>query len=99
MKVKEKWMMRLFITFALLFSTSVIFGILGLLAVALGAMGLLLLIFASLMYLVVYAPVPDCPHCGRRMKKDWAALEGGRSGEFAICSTCQIYVFTHRTLR
>jgi len=99
MKAKERRMMRLFITFALLFFASVLFGVLGLPAVTLGGMGLSLLVFVPLMYLVVYAPAPDCPHCGRRMKKDWADLESGRSGEFAICPTCHVYVFTHRTLR
>lgn len=99
MKAKESRIRWLFITWVVLFFASGLFGVLGLPSVTLGGMALLLLVFLPLAFLLLYAPAPDCPHCGRRMKKDWAALESGRSGEFAICSTCHIYVFTHRTLR
>ena len=99
MKHKERWMIRLSIIWVALFFASVIFGVLGFPAVTLGGMALLLIVFLPLLFLVLYAPAPVCPHCSRRMKKDWADLESGRSGELGICPTCHIYVFTHRSLR
>lgn len=99
MKAKERRMMRLFITWVVIFFASLLFGVLGLPSVTLGGMALLFLLFLAIAFLLLYAPAPDCPHCGRRMKKDWAVVESGRSGEFAVCPTCHIYLFTHRTVR
>lgn len=99
MKIKERRLKRLFITWVVVFFASVLFGLLGLLAVTLAGMALLFVLFLPLVFLLLYAPALDCPHCGGRMRKDWAVLESGRSGEFLICRACHIYLFTHRTLR
>lgn len=99
MKAKERRIKRLFITWVLTFSTSLLFGVFGLPLITLGGMALLFLVLIPLACLLLHAPAPDCPHCRQRMKKDWADLESGRSGEFAICPKCRIYLFTHRTLR
>jgi len=88
-----------FITMAVVFFTAIGCGLLGLPLVMVGGLGVMAAIFLPLAFMLIYAPTRDCPHCGKRMKKDWAILESGRSGEFLICPTCHIYLYTHRTLR
>lgn len=88
-----------FITLAVVFFTSLVFGLLGLPLVMVGGLGVMAVIFLPVAFMLIFAPARDCPRCGLRMKKDWAILESGRSGEFLICPTCHIYLYTHRTLR
>jgi hypothetical protein len=98
-KAKERQSRGLLIAWVAVFFASLLFGVLGWPSVTLAGIALLFLLFLPLAFLLLYVPAPDCPQCGRRMKKDWALLENGRSGEFVICSACHIYLFTHRTLR
>ena len=84
---------------AVVFFAAIACGFLGLPLVMVGGLGVMAVIFFPLAFMLIYAPARDCPHCGRRMKKDWAVLDSGRSGEFLICLTCHIYLYTHRTLR
>jgi len=98
-KVTDKRLKRLFISWVAVFFAALLFGLFGLPSVTLAGLAVLFLLFLPLAFLLLYAPAPDCPQCGRRMKKDWAVLESGRSGEFSICRECHIYLFTHRTLR
>ena len=88
-----------FITMAVVFFTALGCGLLGLPLVMVGGLGVMAVIFFPLAFMLVYAPARNCPRCGTRMKKDWAILESGRSGEFLICPTCHVYLYTHRTLR
>ena len=88
-----------FITMAVVFFTALSCGLLGFPAVMLGGMAVFVIIFVPLAFMLIYAPALACPQCGKRMKKDWATLESGRSGEFLICPICHIYLYTHRTLR
>ena len=89
----------LFITMAAVFFVGVGCGLVGFPAAALGGLAMMFVIFIPLAFMLIYAPALDCPHCGKRMKKDWAILESGRSGEFLICPICHVYLYTHRTLR
>ena len=99
MKAKSGRIARLGIIWAVVFFASLAFGILGLPSATLVGLGLLFVLFLPLAFLLLHASAPNCPQCGKRMKKDWAVLASGRSGEFAICPTCRIYLYTHRTLR
>ena len=91
--------MWMFITWVAVFFTSVVFGLIGLSVVAVAGLAVLFVLFMPLAFFIIYDPALHCPHCGRRLKKDWAILESGRSGKFLICQACRIYVYTHRTLR
>ena len=82
-----------------IFFTAILFGFLGLPAVTLTGLVLLFILFLPLAFTLIYDPALDCPHCGKRLKKDWAILPSERSGKFLICPSCHIYVYTHRTLR
>lgn len=88
-----------FISMAAVFFLALGCGLFGFPRVMVGGLGVMALIFFPLAFMLVHAPAPNCPQCGKRMNKDWAALESGRSGEFVICPTCRIYLYTHRTLR
>jgi len=89
----------LFITMAVVFFTAIGCGLLGFPLVTIVGLGVMALIFFPFAFMLLYAPTRACPRCGTRMKKDWVILESGRSGEFLICPTCHIYLYTHRTLR
>ena len=99
MKKQCKRTRFLFITMAAVFLAGVAGGLLGLPGVALAGLALMVIVFLPLAFLLIYAPALDCPHCGKRMKRDWAILESERSGEFMICPACRVYLYTHRTLR
>ena len=88
-----------FISMAVVFFTGLGCGLLGFPLVTLGGLVVMATIFFPVAFMLIYAPARDCPHCGKRMKKDWAGLESGRTGEFLICPTCHIYLYTHRTQR
>jgi hypothetical protein len=88
-----------FITMATVFFAAIGCGLFGWPMVMLGGLAVMGVIFVPFAFVLIYAPAIDCPHCGSRMKKDWAILGNGRSGEFMICTTCHSYLYTHRTLR
>jgi hypothetical protein len=96
-KTKDKRIFRLFHSIFGGFFFFVLLGIAGWPLLMVAGMGLLFVMLTSMLILAAYNPAPDCPHCGKRMKKDWANRPGGMCSEFMICSTCQIYVCTHRT--
>ncbi|MCX6908375.1 MAG: DUF3592 domain-containing protein, partial [Verrucomicrobia bacterium] len=96
-KTKSKRVFRLFHSWVAGFFFFILLGIAGWPLLMLAGMGLLFVMLISLLILASYNPAPDCPHCGKRMKKDWANRPGGMCSEFMICSACQIYVCTHRT--
>jgi hypothetical protein len=83
-KIRTRRVARLFIAWVGVFFVSVIFGVLGLPSVTVAGMALLFLLFLPMTFLLLNAPPPDCPQCGKRMKRDWGVLENARSGEFAI---------------
>jgi len=96
-KTKGKRTFLLFHSIVAGFFFSALFGFAGWPVLMLAGMGLVFVMFILLMILLLHNPALDCPHCGKRMKKDWAARPGGMCSEFMICSTCQIYVYAHRT--
>lgn len=96
-KTKDKRLFRLFHSIFGGFFFFVLLAIAGWPLLMVAGMGLLFVMLISMLILAVYNPAPDCPHCGKRMKKDWANRPGGMCSEFMICSACQIYVCTHRT--
>jgi hypothetical protein len=99
MRTKTKWVRRLwwFMLAALLAALAC--ALLGEQIAIVGGIALMFVFLIPAAFLLVYAPAIACPNCGRRMKKDWAIIESGRSGEFMVCPPCRLYLYTHRTLR
>ena len=98
MKRKDRCLRRLFLRMLAVFVASGIVGMLGfpMLTVAgISLMGLLLVAAMILLRL----PSVECPECGMKMETDWVSLRSGRSGEFVLCRSCKIALYTHRTLR
>lgn len=100
MKRKEGHIKVLFFSMLAVFVASMLFGILGVPIAIVVGIGLMFVLLVPADFLLIYAPGLDCPHCSKKMKKGWAIIdENGRSGEFLICPTCRIYLYTHRTMR
>lgn len=98
MKRKNRWLRRLFLGMLAVFVASGIVGMLGfpmLTVSGITLMGLLLIAAMILLRL----PSVECPECGTEMETDWVSLRSGRSGEFVLCRSCKIALYTHRTLR
>ncbi len=99
MKITAKLVKVLWLSMFVTFLASLLCGVLAVPVAVPAGIGLMFILFIPTGILLLYAPAANCPQCGKRMRKDWAVIQSGRSAGFMICPACRIYLYTHRTLR
>jgi len=99
MKRTDRWAMWLFWGMLAIFVASIVVGFLGYLKITVVGIALMgaLVVFAAV--ILLWLPSLNCPACGRKMRRDWKIMKGGRAGEFLVCATCKIALYTHRSMR
>jgi len=96
---RDRWATWLFLVLLAIFLASVIVGFLGFLKITVIGIALMgaLVVFGAV--ILLWLPSLNCPACDKKMRRDWKIIRGGRSGEFLVCTSCKIALYTHRTLR
>jgi hypothetical protein len=99
MKSTERCVIWLFGGMGVDFVAMVAFAILGFPMLAVIGIGMMFLLLFPAAVLLLWQPMQECPQCQQRMKREWAPIRNGRSGEFLLCPGCRVFLFTHRTSR